>query len=138
MKQFQKALIVAHFNKFGKLRKDTIDALNVFNNFFDRIILVSTNLNEEEKYKIPNFVDTFVRKNIGYDFYSYRYGIRKLLKEKSDWQITLMNTSFVIIDPDKLYTQYIQNGIKEDNFEFYGLTKSNERKKHIQSFMMTF
>jgi|TARA_B110000971_G_C19994404_1_gene493571 lipopolysaccharide biosynthesis protein len=138
MKQLRKALVVAHFNRFGKIRQDTISALIVFNNFFDRIILVSTNLNEEEKYKIPNFIETFVRKNVGYDFYSYRYGIRKLLEEKSDWQITLMNTSFVIIDPDKLYIQYIQNGIKKDNFEFYGLTKSNERKKHIQSFMMTF
>ena len=138
MKKFRKALVVAHFNRFGKIRQDTINALNIFNNFFDRIILVSTNLNEEEKYKIPNFIETFVRKNVGYDFYSYRYGIRKLLEKKSNWQITLMNTSFVIIDPDKLYIQYIQNGIEKDNFEFYGLTRSNERKKHIQSFMMTF
>jgi len=138
MSSIRAALIIAHFSKNGEVRNDTIEALHVLKNYFEKIIFVSTNLNPEESLKIPPYVDFIVRENIGYDFYSYREGINLLFQEDKSWQITLMNTSFIIFDPEKLYKKYIINELKNNLFDFYGLSKSHEKSTHIQSYLFTF
>lgn len=132
------ALVVAHFHRAGKLRQDTVDALHLFTGLFDKIILVSTHLNDGESHKLPASVDVQVRDNFGYDFYSYRQGIHTLLAEPGDWQITLMNTSFLIADAQKLATRYIVNGIARQTFDFAGLTMSTQCCMHLQSYLLTF
>jgi hypothetical protein len=49
-----------------------------------------------------------VRDNTGYDFYSYRTGILPLLAENCAFQITLMNTSFIILELEKLIGNYVE------------------------------
>jgi len=134
----RKALVVAHFNQLGRLRQDTADALHIFGDFFDRILLVSTNLDPAEKTKLPEFVELHVRENIGYDFYSYRHGIKAIMNEATGWQITIMNTSFVFIDANKFHKEYLSARIARLDFDCYGLTKSHEIAEHLQSFLITF
>lgn len=136
----RRALIVAHFNQFGMLRQDTVDALHIFANFFDRVSLVSTNLKPTEKAKLPESVRLHVRENIGYDFYSYRDGIKEIIDDFfwTGWQLTVMNTSFVFVDFHKFYREYILGRINLLDFDCYGLTKSYEIAEHIQSFLVTF
>jgi rhamnosyltransferase len=87
---------------------------------------------------VPPFVDVLKRDNIGYDFYSYREGIRTIAASGNDYQVTLMNTSFVIADPEKLCQQYMEPGVNRETFDVYGLVKSNEIVEHLQSFLLTF
>jgi lipopolysaccharide biosynthesis protein len=138
MNNIRNALVIAHYNQAGHLRQDTLDALPVLHRHFQKIILVSTHLNREAAQKIPGFVDVHTRDNTGYDFYSYRAGIQTLLASGDDWQVTLMNTSFVIVEPDKLCDHYIGQGISRENFDVYGLVKSFEIVEHLQSFLLTF
>jgi len=138
MNNIRNALVIAHYNKSGHVRQDTLDALPVLHRHFQKIILVSTHLSPDAEGKVPPFVDVFKRDNIGYDFYSYREGIRTIAASGNDYQVTLMNTSFVIADPEKLCQQYMEPGVNRETFDVYGLVKSNEIVEHLQSFLLTF
>ena len=104
---------------------------------FDRIILVSTNLQDSERLKVSSACEVVVRDNTGYDFYSYRTGILQLLAENPAFQITLMNTSFIILEPEKLIRNYVEGTRHSLPSDVYGLTMSQEHFPHIQSFLMT-
>lgn len=138
MNKIPQALVIAHYNTAGKLRQDTLDALPILHRHFQKIILVSTHLSPDAEEKVPLFVDVFKRDNIGYDFYSYREGIRTIAASGNDYQVTLMNTSFVIADPEKLCQQYMEPGVNRETFDVYGLVKSHEIVEHLQSFLLTF
>ena len=129
MSHIRKALVIAHFHKHGSLRSDTLCNPAV-TAVFDRIILVSTNLNDAEVPKIESFCQIKVRENIGYDFFSYRTGILQLFEEDIDYQITLMNTSFIILELEKLIANYFK--LVEDPLpnELFGLTMSQEMFPH--------
>lgn len=138
MNNIRNALVIAHYNRAGQIRQDTLDALPVLHRYFQKIILVSTHLNPDAEQQIPAFVEVQTRDNVGYDFFSYREGMRMLAAAGDDWQVTLMNTSFVIADPEKLCLQYIDEGIMRADFDVYGLVKSFEIVEHLQSFLLTF
>lgn len=138
MNKIPHALVIAHYNKTGKLRQDTLDALPVLHRHFQKIILVSTHLSPDAEAKVPPFVDVYKRDNTGYDFYSYREGIQTIVASGNDYQVTLMNTSFLVADPEKLCLAYIDEGIKRQDCDVYGLVKSFEIVEHLQSFLLTF
>lgn len=138
----RRALVIAHFNKSGRLRTDTLGIINESLKYFEKIILVSTNLAPQEKLRLPDSVECHVRENTGYDFYSYRHGIKELQTNIRQWenfdQITLMNTSFLCVDPEKFLSNYINEAHQKTDFDFIGLTKSNEINLHLQTFLITF
>lgn len=138
MNNIRNALVIAHYNRAGNLRQDTLDALPVLQRHFEKIILVSTHLNTEAEQKVPPFVDVYKRDNVGYDFYSYRAGIQTLIASGNEFQVTLMNTSFVIADPEKLCRHYLEQGVNWHHVDVYGLVKSQEIVEHLQSFLLTF
>ena len=74
-------LIFAHFHSRGLIRNDILKFLIEGNSFFKKIIFVSTNLKIGERKKFPKSVKIITRKNIGYDFYSYKWGFEYYLKE---------------------------------------------------------
>jgi rhamnosyltransferase len=87
------ALIIAHYHREGKIRTDTVDAIKLFSGVFDRVILVSTNLQDAEKAKIHQDCEVIVRENVGYDFYSYRQGLLKILDDEGPVRVSLLNSS---------------------------------------------
>jgi len=141
-----RALVLAHYHRNGKLRTDTINFLNDCQNEFGRIIVISTNLVENERNKVPSFVELHIRKNIGYDFFSYRLGISHLFKNTNDGyaaekkisQVTIMNTSFVIFNSKKFLQNYFNEVVEK--IDFYGLTMytGHGLYPHLQSFLLTF
>ncbi|MFM7801851.1 MAG: rhamnan synthesis F family protein, partial [Limnohabitans sp.] len=135
---FQKGLVIAHFHKDGKLRSDTISLLQHLSPIFDRIVLVSTCLTDSERKKLPTHVTLHVRPNTGYDFYSYRYGIKQLQASGGLWQITVMNTSFIVQQPQLLASQYFEKYLPSEQFDVLGLTHSFEVQPHLQSYLLTF
>lgn len=135
--RLKKVLVFAHFHPLGILRKDTEILLCDLTSVFDKIIFVSTNINADELVKIPRSVEAIVRENNGYDFYSYKIGIEKIFNSNIKYsQLTLMNSSFLCVDTNKLINFYFSQLSKK--FIFCGLTKSYEGFEHIQSYFMTF
>jgi rhamnosyltransferase len=134
----RKGLVVAHFHKEGKLRSDTLSILQCLVPLFDHVIFVSTHLLDSERDKIPANVTLHVRPNTGYDFYSYRFGIKYLQAQGGHWQITVMNTSFMVQHPKRLVVNYFERCLSSPDFDVLGLTHSNEVQPHLQSYLMTF
>lgn len=134
-------LIFAHYHSKGLLRKDILDFLKKLNFFFDGIVFVSTKLDTREKLKLPKFIKIITRKNIGYDFYSYKIGLnyffKKDLKLKSDNKnLFFINSSIMFVDCNKL--SKVMKSIKVRENQFCGITKSYELTEHVQSYFFYF
>ena len=80
MSQDKKYLIFAHYHSIGLIRKDIINFLNESKKYFSKIIFVSTKVNKKELNKISKKIKIIKRKNVGYDFYSYKTGWKYLSK----------------------------------------------------------
>jgi lipopolysaccharide biosynthesis protein len=135
-----RALIMAHYHSNGHVRTDTLQLLNEARRYFDRVIFVSTNLNQEMKLNIPAHVEAFDRENTGYDFYSYRYGLSKLRENADVWQrideVCLLNSSFLCFDAGKFYENFFRN--ENGHHDAFGLVKSYETAEHLQSYALVF
>lgn len=134
-------LIFAHYHTKGIIRKDIIDFLKKLNFFFDRVVFVSTKLNIKEKIKLPKFVNIIIRKNIGYDFYSYKIGLNYLFKKDSKLKsnnrnLFFINSSILFVDCTKL--SKVMKSIKIKENQFCGITKSHELTEHVQSYFFYF
>jgi hypothetical protein len=131
-----RALIMAHYHTNGHVRTDTVQLLNEARHYFDRVILVSTNINQAMKFNVPAHVEVFDRENTGYDFYSYRFGLSKLRENKNVWQrigeVCLLNSSFLCFDAKNFCEKFFGNEKHHD--DAFGLVKSYETAEHLQSY----
>ncbi len=140
MSQDEKYLIFAHYHTNGLIRKDIINFLNESKKYFKKIVLVSTKINQKELKKLSKNVKIIKRKNIGYDFYSYKIGleyIRKISKNNfENKKLYFINSSILFIDPKKILKSVNKINIKQN--EFWGLSRSLELTDHIQSYLFFF
>lgn len=127
-------IVVAHYDPNGLIKKDLINFVNLLAQNYQNIVFVSTNLIVEAKKLINPSVHFIVRENIGYDFYSYKIGLDYLKENKNIFTIFLMNSSFCILDPNKLATTFF--AIDYSNIDLLGLTTSREIAYHVQSFLI--
>lgn len=139
------ALVIAHFHQDGKLRTDTLRFLENCRGIFKSLIFISTNLTAEQRSLLPDFIECHVRENIGYDFFSYRLGMRLLLDGGNGLaeglsRISLMNTSFIISDHHKFINSYFFDGLSNLDVDFSGLTlhaSDGVLYPHLQSFLLS-
>jgi lipopolysaccharide biosynthesis protein len=134
-------LVFAHYHSNGKIREDIINLLKTLKPHFLKIIIVSTNLNKEEKQKISKYAKIIIRKNYGYDFYSYKVGIRNILKKEknkkfSSKYILLLNSSILFLDTNKFLRQLKKMKFNKNCVN--AITQSREIKKHLQSYFIFF
>ena len=81
MTKFENYLIFAHYHSDGLIRTDLQDFLKKNKKIFREVVFISTNLKKSEKIKISKKIKIINRKNIGYDFYSYKVGCEYFLKK---------------------------------------------------------
>ena len=132
-------LIFAHYHSSGLIRNDILNFFIKSKPFFDQIVLISTNLKKNEKKKIPKNIKVITRKNIGYDFFSYKMGLNYFLKKEKirlDVNLFFLNSSVLFVDTNKLIRSL--NNLKLGKDEIWGLTKSYELAEHIQSYFFCF
>jgi len=133
-----RALVLAHYHSSGLLRTDTCQLVRAAQEYFRRIVLVSTRLELSEIGKLPEGVRVFVRDNIGYDFYSYRLGIACLADDAADFaglsELALVNTSFLCVDGRRFFQRLFEH---EQHYpDCFGVVKSHEVQEHIQSYVV--
>jgi len=129
---------MAHYHSNGLVRTDTMQLLKEAHNYFDRVIVVSTNFNQSFKCNLPAHVELYSRENIGYDFYSYRYGLNKLMENSAAWEaldeVCLLNSSFLCFDAKNFFENLLKNELSYK--DAFGLVKSHESTEHIQSYVV--
>jgi len=140
MSQDEKYLIFAHYHSDGFIRKDIINFLNESKKYFNKIIFVSTKVNQKELKKISRKIKVIKRKNIGYDFYSYKIGweyLNKILGYNFDnKKLYFGNSSVLFINPKKIINSLNKINIKKN--EFWGISRSLEMTDHVQSYFFFF
>ena len=136
----ERYLIFAHYHSKGILRKDIINFLNKSNKIFTKIIFISTKISSKESKKLPANIKIIRRKNIGYDFYSYKVGLNcfmKIAKGNFDNKnLFFTNSSILFIQPNKIIKKITKIRLKND--EFWGISRSIMYIDHIQSYFFFF
>ena len=84
MNRKENYLVFAHYHSQGLIRKDILNFLKKSKNLFTEIVFISTKIKKKEIKKIPSKIKIIKRKNIGYDFYSFKIGWEYLYKRFND------------------------------------------------------
>ena len=129
------AFVIAHYHEEGVLSRDLFEHIKYINHLSNNITLVSTKLNKNEIERLEPYAHVIVRQNKGYDFYSYKIGLNAIKNIEDIDHIIFFNSSFLTIDPFKLYKQYLSR-IAEDGL--YGISSCSAPQNHIQSYFFSF
>jgi rhamnosyltransferase len=100
----------------------------------EEVIVVSTN-ESLTGYKFhQSNVTLIVRPNLGYDFYSYKVGLSKLVASKKAGNVFFINSSFLVTNPIKFEESLISASKLLEDSDLVGITKSNQFSTHVQSY----
>jgi rhamnosyltransferase len=131
-----KLILIAHFDPTGALTSDWLRLLDELRAAaFADLVLVSTRLNRAAYEERLAGVRVFVRENIGYDFYSWRYGLHEVaLRDYAE--VVLLNTSMVVLDAVK-FSGVLRPAMPADA-RVRALTVSWQEGFHAQSYFLQF
>ncbi|MBP7796614.1 MAG: hypothetical protein KA059_07570 [Elusimicrobiales bacterium] len=100
------------------------------------LVFVSTSKLKDSDYKkIKYLADIIIeRENVGYDFYSYKIGLKELTNISLD-EIILCNDSVFgpLYDLGPLF-----NRMSREDSDFWGITESTAKSYHLQSYFLVF
>lgn len=127
--------VMAHYDPDGLFsahaRRNAAALLEVC----DRVLLVTTAvLTAEARVQVPAGVELVERENEGYDFYSWKTGIESLDLGGVDRLITC-NDSYV--GPVVPYGTIV-GAMAGVGVDFWGITRTDRREPHIQSYFVAY
>ena len=129
------AFVIAHFHENGKVALNTHALVEEMAKSSNKIVFVSTNLDEFEANRLKKHAQVIQRENTGYDFWSYKLGIDQLGDLSQFDRIVICNTSFISLDPSFLVQSFTG---PVDQVGLRGLTRCAEMGEHIQSYWLSF
>jgi lipopolysaccharide biosynthesis protein len=129
--------VYSHFDKNNKIQPYVLDALKNIKKCGLNIILVSTSdiIAQDDLLATKKYADIITtRENIGYDFGSYKLGIKFLTENQILFnQILITNDS--VFGPIFDIGPFLENS---KSFDLYGLTDSIDYFYHIQSYFIIY
>jgi lipopolysaccharide biosynthesis protein len=129
-----RALIFAHFDPDGQVDPHVVYALQSYREYFDKIVFVST-APLKDSAAISPFVDKMIRRpNVGFDFCSWKAGLRELDSPGDFFEVIFCNDSIYgpIFD---LEQALLAPSIKDA--DFWGMSQSWQLRSHIQSYFFS-
>lgn len=130
--------IVAHFDPSGTWDDNFIELLRVLGSVVERGVIVTTG---EGMPDLPDDLSSFTlvrRHNVGYDFYSYRVGIRVALEDERVGGVFLLNSSLYLVDSELLRALLRAMSDTKKGTGARGLTSSSQFGWHLQSYLLYF
>lgn len=126
--------VLAHYDNDGKLSTNILSLIMHLESVCERIIMVSTNLLPDELKLLPPNVECYIRENVGYDFYSYKYGIEKIGNIYVYDELLLLNDSFFIASSFDIGA--VLGIVDKSIYDICGLVDSYQFNYHVQSFFV--
>lgn len=128
--------IVAHFDSRGGAAPHFLRVLEQVNKVVDRTIVASSSdLTDDAIAAIAHRAELFRRPNYGHDFGSWRDALERLDWASDADSLLLTNDSYVgFFRP---LTEIVTE-MESRHVEFWGLTRTNRRGAHIQSYFSWF
>ncbi len=140
MNQKKKYLIFAHYHSKGLIRKDIVRFLYESKKIFTKIVFISTKIKSNQIKKLPKGIKMIRRKNVGYDFNSYKKGWEYVYKKfKLNYEnrnLFFVNSSILFVNPHKILSLIKKTNIKKD--EFWGISRSFELSDHVGTYFFFF
>lgn len=127
---------MAHFHPLGEIPRHTVRLLQCLTSLADRVVLVSTRLDDAARMSLPAGIEVIVRENVGYDFCSYQRGIAAL-GDLSAWdELIIANDSIYLLFPGRLAD--VVATMRLADVDLWGLTASHQQQPHLQSYFVAF
>ena len=132
------AAVVAHYDPHEQIDEMFREVLTCLGRVCDRIILVTTSRLPADATADLAKVEIVRRQNVGYDFMSYRVGLMRLNDTPDLHSVLLLNSSFMLLDPDA-FTDTLRGMVQAtDQADVVGLTESEQIQWHLQSYLLAF
>lgn len=131
----KRVAVLAHYDVDSIMSSYVEAVVSQLLNVCDRIVVVSTSgIINSVNVLSDSRISLITRDNIGYDFISYKVGIESIHDLISYDQLIVLNDSFYTL-PNFNIQLVLEESIK---FDIYGLTFSNQIKRHLQSYFVCF
>lgn len=132
----RRAFVIAHYDAAGRVARH-LHGLVAHLASLGRVVFVSTSLSAAEARALESAgIEVITRPNEGYDFFSYRRGIEALGDLAAVDALTILNSSFVCLDPATLTTRFFSS--MSPDIDVLGITSNYEYAAHVQSYWMSF
>jgi lipopolysaccharide biosynthesis protein len=133
-----KTAIVAHFDPASSWEDNFIELLQVLGEIVESIVVVTTAIGIPDLPSDRTNAILVRRPNFGYDFYSYRVGIRLALTQPQASGIFILNSSFLLLDSHRFRSLLEEMSAPSRSTCVRGLTASLQFGWHIQSYLIYF
>ena len=131
----RRAFVVAHYDPAGRVARHLRELVAHLASL-GRVVFVSTHLADAAARGLGEGIEVITRPNEGYDFFSYKRGIEALGDLSAIDTLTLLNSSFVCLDPALLTQRFFARSRPE--IDVLGLTANFEGAAHLQSYWISF
>jgi hypothetical protein len=137
-KKFHKLCLLSHFDINNKIEEYVVYMIKeLYKLKFDIVFVTTTeNMKIVELNKISSYVKiAIIKKNVGYDFISWKTALYAIGEYKHYEQILHINDSifFPLFNPKIMFDK-----MKTEKVDFWGLSDSYRIQYHIQSFFWVF
>lgn len=103
----------------------------------DRVLIVSATDCPPRYSRYSDKSELLLRPNVGYDFYSYRVGITKLMAEEVEYDgIYVVNSSFLVSSRSKFVSTLQKMKTELSYAGAVGLVRSLQWEDHLQSYLL--
>ena len=131
--------VIAHYED-EEFDSNFYSLVGIISEFCDQVVVVTTSPETVNVPDLPRNVQILRRPNLGYDFLSYRVGIKRLEElGKPNGPLLLVNSSFIVTD-DCLFRNAVESALRpsidEKQNEVVGLTTSRQFREHVQSYFV--
>ncbi|MGH8963178.1 MAG: rhamnan synthesis F family protein [Jatrophihabitantaceae bacterium] len=129
-------VVMAHYDPGGQVAPHVRRNVAALARIAERLVFVTTApLIEADAAWVSERAELVRRDNFGYDFFSYRAGLLETGGLTDYDQVLISNDTFVgpLVDYAEIFT-----AMADRPFDFWGLTKSDRVKPHVQSFFVCF
>jgi len=136
MRHIKRAVILVHYDKDDLVDDYVYTYLDALRLSTEHLVFVSTaKLDHLHIQKLNTYCDkVIVRENRGYDFMSYKIGLKSFNYTKYD-EVLICNDSVYgpLYPMEKLFTS-----IQSQKCDFWGITDNTDMGYHIQSYFILF
>lgn len=126
--------VIAHYDAAGSVSDDLKLFIIHLAKECKRVVLVSTSLSDDT-VDLPANVDVLRRQNVGYDFYSYKIGIKHAQAYHYE-NLLILNDSVYFLDPEK-YIDALRR-LQGLDYDICGITACGQFGFHLQSYCILF
>ena len=132
----KRAVIFAHFDVDGLVAPYVEFLLKSIRPCAHKLIFVSTSATVSELERLSSSCDIAIsRENIGYDFMSWKIGLRYIDDRSQYDEIVFINDSVYGPTSD---LSHLFHTLEEQSCDFWGLSRCHQYGAHVQSYFFSF